>query len=239
MMSYLLELRRRGLSVFAFFIVLFSLCFYFSNDIFLFLVQPLLKVLPDKNFMVATDITAPLITPLKLAANLSLLGTIPFALYHTWLFVAPALYRNERYNLQILISLSLLLFICGVLFCFYWVLPYMLNFFSHALPFHVRYLPDMTNTLDFITRMLIIFGLCFQVPLVCFFMVRLHLAELQTLKKIRPYIVVAAFIIGMLLTPPDVISQIMLAIPLWFLYEIGIILAVLFGKKEEIEYRQV
>ena len=184
---------------------------------------------PD-NFMIATHILSPLLVPLHLAANAALFCTAPVALYHIWRFISPGLYRSERQKLGAAIVLSLLLFIVGVLFCFYLVLPFMFQFFTQATPSPVKMLPDLTSALDFITRMLLLFGFCFQVPLICITLIYVGLVDIATLRKIRPYIIVGAFILGMLLTPPDVFSQVMLAVPLCLLYELGLFLAVTIEK---------
>ncbi|WP_133127654.1 twin-arginine translocase subunit TatC [Legionella nagasakiensis] len=231
MLNHLIELRRRLLHIASAFLALFILFFFSAHDLFHWVVSPLLKALPGHNGLIATQITSPLITPLRLAADAALLATTPFALYQVWGFVAPGLYHHERQNLRMLITISLLLFMIGVLFCFYIVLPLMLQFFVTAMPAEVRFLPDMAYAVDFITRMLFIFGLSFQVPLLCLLLVRLQLLQVATLKTIRPYVIVAAFTVGMLLTPPDVFSQVMLAIPLCLLYEMGILLTVFLQPK--------
>ncbi|KTC85045.1 twin-arginine translocase subunit TatC [Legionella brunensis] len=225
MLNYLLELRRRALHILLFFALLFFVFFFFANDLFEALVAPLLSALGAKDGLIATQITSTVLTPLKLAANAAMLCTAPFALLQLWQFIAPGLYQHERYNLRGAMVLSLLLFFLGMSFCYYIVLPFMFQFFAKAAPTGVKLLPDMAYALDFISHMLLLFGLCFQVPLFCLLLVRLEWATLELLKKIRPYIIVAAFTIGMLLTPPDVFSQIMLAVPLCLLYELGLILA--------------
>ncbi|USQ13855.1 twin-arginine translocase subunit TatC [Legionella lytica] len=229
LLPHLLELRRRSILILLWFAVLFTAFFFLANELFQMLVGPLLHTLSGQNDLIATQIASPVFTPLKLAADTALLLTAPYALFHLWRFVSPGLYQKEQRALRSAMVLSLLLFLTGVAFCYYLVLPFMFQFFIHALPKGVRYMPDMAYALDFITRMLLLFGLCFQVPLICLTLVRLTLLDVDTLKKIRPYVIVAAFIIGMLLTPPDVFSQIMLAVPLCLLYETGIILAVYFA----------
>ncbi|CAM4480228.1 MAG: Sec-independent protein translocase protein TatC [Legionella sp.] len=228
-LPHLLELRRRSILILLWFTVLFAVFFFLANELFQVLVSPLLHTLSAKNDLIATQIASPVFTPLKLAADAALLLTAPYALFHLWRFVCPGLYQRERHALRNAMVLSLVLFLAGVTFCYYLVLPFMFQFFIHALPKGVRYMPDMAYALDFITRMLILFGLCFQVPLICLTLVRLTVIDIGILKKIRPYVIVAAFIIGMLLTPPDVFSQIMLAVPLCLLYEAGIILAIYFA----------
>lgn len=226
MLNHLLELRRRIIHVLCGFAAFFCLFFMLADELYLALVQPLLHVLPATDHIIATRVTAPIVTPIKLAADAAMLLTAPLALYHFWCFIRPGLYEHELGYIRKLIILSMSLFVLGLLFCFYVILPFMFQFFSHALPAGVRFMPDMTSVLDFITYMLLVFGLCFQVPIFCLMLVHLAWLDIATLKKIRPYVIVAAFIIGMLLTPPDVLSQIMLAIPLCLLYELGIILAI-------------
>ena len=226
MLHHLLELRRRVLHTLIWFAVLFLLFFFLAGDLFYALVSPLLRVLPDQDGLIATQVTSPVFTPLKLAADAALLLTAPFGLVHLWRFLSPGLYKKEQKQVRGAMILSLLLFTSGVAFCFYLVLPFMFQFFSHALPKGVRLMPDMADAMDFITRMLLLFGFCFQIPLICLVLVRLKIIEVMMLKKIRPYVIVAAFTISMLLTPPDVFSQVVLALPLCLLYEVGIILAV-------------
>lgn len=225
MLSHLLELRKRALHTIITFFSFFLLFFFCANDLFHAVISPLINALPKENSLIATQITSPVLTPIKLAADAAMLCTAPFALLQLWCFVTPGLYRHERYNLRGALASSLLLFCLGVLFCFYLVLPFMFQFFAKAVPLGVKFMPDMTYALDFITRMLLLFGFCFQVPLLCLTLVRLGWIDVQVLKKVRPYVIVAAFTVGMLLTPPDVLSQIMLAVPLCLLYELGIILA--------------
>ena len=225
MLTHLLECRRRMLQVIACFAILFLVFFFIAPNLFHTVIYPLLKVLPANESLIATQITTPLLTPIKLAADAALLGTAPFALLQAWLFASPGLYQRERQLLRKATVSSLLLFIAGILFGFYVVLPYLFTFFAHAVPTGVRLMPDMGYAVDFITRMVLIFGLCFQVPLVCWLMVRLQLIEVATLKMIRPYVIVMSFTIGMLLTPPDVLSQVRLAVPLCLLYEAGIFFA--------------
>lgn len=225
MLTQILELRRRLIITVSSFAGLFLLAFYFANPLFSFVISPLLNSLPQHQGLIATAITSPLITPIKLAANIALICTAPIALMQAWRFIVPALYHHERQPLSKAIFTSIALFCLGVLFCFYLVLPFMFQFISKALPSGVHMMPDISNALDFITNMLLIFGLFFQVPLICLLMVLWQWIELQTLIVMRPYVIVLAFILGMLLTPPDVLSQIMLALPLCLLYELGILLA--------------
>ncbi|MBA2710818.1 MAG: twin-arginine translocase subunit TatC [Tatlockia sp.] len=224
MLSHLLELRKRALYVILFFSSLFLLFFYNSSALFHALIKPLLNVLPNQDSLIAIQLTSPILMPINLAVDTAMLGTAPFALFQLWKFMAPGLYKEERKPLKTALITIFFLFCCGSFFCFYLILPAMFQLFTKATPLGVRLLPDINSALDFITKMLLIFGLCFQIPLICWFLVRLRWVNLQCLKKIRPYTIVAAFFLGMLLTP-DVVSQMMLAIPLCVLYELGLLFA--------------
>lgn len=225
MLSHLLELRRRIIYIFLCFGTLFLVLFFKADGLFQTVMGSLLVALPEQSTLIATQITSPLITPVKLAADCALLLTAPFALYHIWLFISPGLHQYEKKPLRGALFLSFLFFFAGLAFCFYVILPFMFQFFVRALPKGVVFMPDIVYALDFTTRMLLIFGFCFQIPLVIQILVRLKIANMMTLKKIRPYVIVGAFIIGMVLTPPDVLSQVLLAVPLCILYESGILLA--------------
>ncbi|QDP71200.1 twin-arginine translocase subunit TatC [Legionella israelensis] len=235
MLQHLIELRRRALQVFLCFIILFIFFFFWASDLFYLLVKPLLHSLPKSSRLIATQITAPILTPIHLSFNAALFFSAPITLYQIWRFSAPGLYPSERRYLRISILLSLLLFIVGVLFCYCIVLPFMFHFFAGALPKGVQLLPDMSYALDFITHMLILFGLSFQLPLLCLTLIQSGLLQLQQLKTFRPYVIVACFTLGMLLTPPDVLSQIMLAAPLCALYEFGILLAMFLPKSRKVK----
>ncbi len=222
---HLIELRKRLIHYVLFVFILFFVCFYYANSLFLIVAKPLIRVLPNQASMIAINITSPLITPLKLAFNVALLSSIPFLLFQMWRFIAPGLYLKEKRLIFPLILSSLLMMFLGMAFCYYFVLPLLLVFFAQSVPKTVLLMPDMASYLDFVSHMLFVFGLCFQVPIVCSFLVRIDCITRQTLIKARQYVIVIAFILGMVLTPPDVISQILLAIPIWALYELGILLS--------------
>lgn len=226
MLTHLLELRRRALYTLFGFGILFIIFFTKANTLFHYIVSPLLNILPKHEGLIATQITSPIVTPLKLAADAALFLSTPIALFNVWQFISPGLYPYERQTIRWAMALSITLFLSGSLFCFYLILPFMFQLFVHYLPSGVQFRPDMAYAMDFITRMLLLFGMCFQVPLICWVLVRLKLTHISTLKRIRPYVIVSAFIIGMLLTPPDVLSQIMLAVPLCLLYELGLLLVI-------------
>ena len=230
MLKSLLELRQRILIVLVFFCTFFLLFFFWANPLFLLIMQPLQHALLPHSTLIATQITSTVLIPLSIAANAAFLCTTPFALIQLWYFIAPGLYREEK-RFFILIALgSLSLFIAGLLFCYLIVLPLLFQFFTQALPNGITLMPDITSSTAFITRMLWLFGIAFQVPLVCASLVRLGWVQRQTLKQIRPYVIVGAFIIGMLFTPPDVLSQVLLAVPLCILYELGIVFSSTFLK---------
>lgn len=225
MIEHLLELRKRVIYSLIIFIALFTLFFTHSNFFFHLLLSPLRQVLPDHQSLIAVNITTALFTSVSIAAHLAFFVTIPCVLFHFWRFVAPALYGGERRQLKSLIAFSLILFALGVLFCFYGVLPFMFQFFMQAVPSEVKLLPDMMTSLHFVLQMLYLFGLCFQVPLICMVLVKWGWLSVEGLLLVRPYYIVGAFVLGMLLTPPDVFSQVMLALPLCALYELGVFCA--------------
>jgi sec-independent protein translocase protein TatC len=225
MLSHFLELRRRIVHLLVIFSVFFLVLFLFSPQLFQVFMLPLFRVLPTKNALIATQITAPLVVSVTLAMDAAIVFTAPFALWHIWRFASPGLYQQERRWIGRAAIASILLFLIGILSGFYLLIPCLLTFFIRAVPGNVQLMPDMAYTVDFITRMLLISGLSFQIPLICASLVHLHLVDVAMLKRIRPYVIVFAFVLGMLFTPPDVFSQVMLAVPLCALYELGIVLS--------------
>lgn len=228
--SLLIEIRKRVLHILVVFLGLCGLFFYFSAQIFHLYLLPLQHLLAVPHHLIATQITAPLITPLTMAVNLAVLTTIPYGLWQFWRFAAPALYRAERHTLGFVFSGSIGLFCVGILFGYFFILPFMFQCMIHAVPRDVVLLPDISSVTHFITGILIVFGLSFQIPLICILLVHMNWLRVEQYSALRPYIIVIAFTLGMLLTPPDVLSQILLAIPLWGLYESGVYLARVFTK---------
>lgn len=222
MLPHFLELRRRLLFLLGVFGIFFLLFFWLAPELFQLFIKPLSRVLPEKTHLIATNLTTPLIASAQLAADTAILATTPFVFWHLWRFVSPGLYQQERYYFFQLMLMSVFLFLIGLGFGFYLLIPCLLAFLIQTTPTMVQLMPDMAYAIDFITRMLFISGCSFQIPLLCVLLVRIGLIETKTLKQIRPYIIVLAFILGMLLTPPDVVSQVMLALPFCVLYEIGI-----------------
>lgn len=226
----LLEFRKRLIQVFLVFCCLFGLFFWYSDSVFHWYMLPLQHLLPAHSHLIATHITTPVITPLVLACNLALFCATPYAIWQIWRFAAPALYRSERRQFGFLIGFSFVLFCIGCLFCYFFILPFMFQCMIHSLPKEVVLLPDISSVLHFTTEMFIIFGCSFQIPLLCLLLIHLQILDAERCKNLRPYVIVGAFILGMLLTPPDVIAQILLALPLWGLYEMGILLARVYKK---------
>lgn len=224
MIHHLLELRRRMLRITVVFVSFFIIFFAIAPQLFHAFVSPLLRALPLSEGLIATQITAPLLIPIRIAADVALLATTPFILLQVWHFIAPGLYHSERQPLRWVIISSLFLFASGVIFCFYVILPVILQFFVKATPLGVRFMPDITYAVDFMTRMLLLFGLCFQVPLICVVLVYTKFLTVAHLRQGRSYVIVSAFILGMLLTP-DIFSQITFAVPMCLLYELGIQIA--------------
>jgi len=224
-MSHLIELRMRLMrSIIAVVIVLLVL-FPFAKDIYALLAQPLLRVLPAGSTMIATDVTGTFLVPLKVTLMSAFLIALPFVLWQAWAFVAPGLYQHEkRLVVPVLVS-SCLFFALGMSFAYFFVFPVAFGFFAGYTPVGVQMMTDIDKYLSFVMTMFIAFGLTFETPVVVVVLVRMRVVPLEKLRSIRPYVIVGAFVIGAIFTPPDVISQCLLAIPLWLLYELGLQLA--------------
>lgn len=223
--SHLIELRDRLLRIVLGVVVVFVCLFPFANDIYTLLAHPLLARLPAGGQMIATAVTTPFFVPMKVAMLAALLLSLPYTLYQVWAFVAPGLYQHEKRFVAPLILLSTLLFFIGMAFAYFLVFPVVFGFIAGTAPEGVAVMTDIGNYLDFVITLFLAFGIAFEVPVAVLLLVKLGMVSVATLKEIRPYVVVGAFIAGAILTPPDVISQIMLAVPLWLLYEAGIFAA--------------
>jgi sec-independent protein translocase protein TatC len=222
-LPHLIELRHRLLKSVVCIVSLFVPLFFYANTLFGFLARPLVKHLHGK--MIAVNVTAPLLVPIELAAKVAFLLSMPYLLYQIWYFISPALFKRERGYLGKLLFTSVCLFYLGVAFCYWVVLPLMFSFLTSTVPANVALMPDISYYLSITSRFFILFGFAFEVPVVVFFLVASELVTVSSLEKGRPYLIVGAFIIGMLLTPPDVLSQVLLALPLCLLYELGIFVA--------------
>jgi sec-independent protein translocase protein TatC len=223
--SHLIELRSRLLRAIVAVIIVFAALFYFAKDIYAVLAKPLLRVLPPGSTMIATDVTGTFLVPLKVTLMASFLIALPYVLYQAWAFVAPGLYQHEkRLALPVLVS-SVLFFAIGMSFAYFFVFPVAFGFFAGYTPAGVQMMTDIDKYLSFVLTMFIAFGITFETPVVVVVLVRMRVVTLEKLKSARPYVIVGAFVVGAIFTPPDVISQLMLAVPLWLLFELGVVLA--------------
>ena len=229
--GHLRELRARILKSLVVILVCFSSLVYFSNDIYLFLSEPLLSFLPENSSMIATEVASPFLTPLKLTFFVSLLLSMPFLLNQIWKFIAPGMYENEKSLSFLLILSSLILFYLGILFTYFLVLPLVFGFFTGAAPQGILIMTDISRYLDFVLSLMFAFSIAFEIPILIFLLIWSGITTLEKLRNARPYVIISCFIVGMLVTPPDVISQSLLAIPAWALFEIGLAAANLFVKK--------
>ena len=229
--AHLLELRSRVLkSVSAVFVIFLGL-FYFANDIYTFISEPIRAYLPEGTSMIATEIASPFLTPFKLTIVLALFISMPFTLHQVWSFISPGMYsREKRLAVPILVS-SVILFYTGMTFAYYVVFPLVFGFLTSVAPEGVNVMPDINQYLNFVLKLFFAFGLAFEIPVATFLLIASGVTSIESLTSKRPYIVVGCFIFGMLLTPPDVVSQALLAIPMWFLFEVGILLSRLNRKK--------
>jgi sec-independent protein translocase protein TatC len=223
--SHLVELRSRLLrSIVAVVIVLVCL-FPWAKDIYALLAKPLLKVLPQGSTMIATDVTGTFLVPLKVTLMAAFLIALPYVLYQMWAFIAPGLYHHEKRLAVPVIVSSVVFFALGMGFAYFIVFPIAFGFFAGYAPTGVQMMTDIDKYLSFVLTMFIAFGITFEVPVVVVVLVRLGVVSLEKLRSIRGYVIVGAFVVGAIFTPPDVLSQVMLAVPLWLLYELGLLVA--------------
>jgi sec-independent protein translocase protein TatC len=232
LLSHLVELRSRLLKVSAAIVLVFVALLPFSRRIFSLVSEPLRELLPG-NQMIATAVASPLLTPFKLTFFVALFAAMPVVLYQAWAFVAPGLYRKEKRFAMPLLATSIVLFYLGVSFAYFVVFPLMFGFFTTVAPEGVAVMTDISNFLDFITMIVLAFGVAFEVPVATVLLVWTGLTSVEKLSKARPYVFLMAFVVGMFLTPPDVFSQTLLAVPVYLLYECGIIMSRIFTKKPE------
>jgi sec-independent protein translocase protein TatC len=234
LLSHLVELRSRLLKVAAAIVVVFVVLLPFSRKIFSLVSEPLRDVLPG-NAMIATAVASPLLTPFKLTFFAALFIAMPIVLYQVWAFVAPGLYRKEKRFAFPLLASSIVLFYLGIAFAYFVVFPIMFNFFTSIAPEGVEVQTDIAQFLDFVTTIVFAFGLAFEVPVATVLIVWTGLVSIEKLRSARPYVFLGAFVVGMFLTPPDVFSQTLLAVPVYLLYELGIVMAKVFAIREEPE----
>ena len=230
-MAHLLELRNRLLRIFIAVLVIFAILFPFSEALYLYISEPLRAFLPSASTMIATEITSPFLTPFKLALVSAMFISMPYTLYQLWAFVAPALYQQEKKIAVPLFFASVILFYTGMAFAYYLVFPLVFMFFTSVAPEGISVMPDIRAYLDFVLKLFMAFGLSFQIPIAVVILSWIGTVNPNKLAKKRPYVFVLCFVIGMLLTPPDIISQALLAIPMWLLFEVGILFGRLVSNK--------
>ena len=232
LVEHLTELRNRLLRVVISIGVVFVACVPFADQLYTLLALPLIERLPEGSTMIATEVASPFLTPFKLAFVAAVALTVPVALHQAWSFIAPGLYLKERRLALPLLVSSILLFFIGMAFAYYLVFPLMFQFFIGSAPEGVTVATDIGRYLDFCIKLFFAFGIAFEVPVATFLIVSAGLTTVEDLRKKRAYVVLAAFVLGMLLTPPDMISQTLLALPMWVLFELGLVMCRLYIKSE-------
>lgn len=225
LIAHLLELRDRLLKAVLAVLLFFAVLFYFSQDLYTLVASPLMEVLPEGTSMIATDVTSPFLVPFKLALYSAILLAMPFILHQAWAFISPGLYQHEKRFAVPLLASSVILFYAGMAFAYFVVFPLLFGFFTSIAPQGVAVMTDIGRYLDFIVTLFMAFGLSFELPIAILLMVWSGLVTVDALAEKRPYIVVGCFVIGMLLTPPDIFSQTLLALPMWLLFEGGLLCA--------------
>lgn len=220
--SHLIELRDRLLKSVAAVVILFIALFPWAQDLYHLLARPMLESLPQGGQMIATEVTTPFFVPVKVTLMTAFLLSLPWIFYQAWAFVAPGLYQHEKkLGIPIIVS-SVILFLLGMAFAYFFVFPVVFGFIVGIAPEGVAVMTDIGKYLDFVLGLFIAFGVTFEVPVVVVLLIRMGMVTVEKLREIRPYVIVGAFVVGAIFTPPDIISQFMLAIPLWILYELGI-----------------
>lgn len=231
LIQHLIELRKRLLCSIAAIGIIFLLLVSFSNQIYQLVAAPLISQLPSGSQMIATDVASPFLTPIKLTLTVALFLAIPFILYQVWGFVAPALYRHERRLIAPLLFSSTLLFYVGMAFAYFLVFPLVFGFFLNIAPQGVQIATDIRHYLDFVITLFLAFGAAFEIPVAVILLCWMGVLTPEKLKSHRRYVLVGAFVVGMLLTPPDVLSQILLAVPMYVLYEVGVFFSRFYTRK--------
>ena len=232
-LSHLVELRDRLIRALLAILIVFLCLFPWAKDLYALLAQPLLSKLPSGGQMIATDVVGVFLVPMKVALMLAFLIALPYVLYQVWAFVAPGLYAHEKRLALPLVAASVVLFFVGMAFAYFLVFPTVFGFMAKIAPEGVAWMTDIEKYLSFVLSTFVAFGVTFEVPVIVVVLVGIGVVDIAKLKEIRPYVIVGAFVIGAIFTPPDVISQLMLAIPLCLLYELGILLARFAGRRPE------
>ena len=225
LISHLIELRQRLLKAVVAVFLCFIPCAFFSDKLFTFVAMPLIQKMPVGTSMIATSLISPFMAPLKLALFVAVFIAMPYVLYQAWAFVAPGLYKREKRFAVPLVVSSILLFYCGVAFAYFVVFPLMFAFLTTTAPTGVQVMTDITNSLDFVLLLFFAFGIAFEMPVATVLLAATGLVRLETMTKNRGYVILGIFVIAAFLTPPDALSQTAMALPMWLLYEVGIVLS--------------
>ena len=233
--GHLIELRNRLMKALLSILLIFIALVYFANDIYSFVAAPLIANLPSTATMIATDVTAPFFAPFKLTLFVALFAAIPMILHQVWSFIAPGLYQHEKRMLMPILASSILLFYSGIAFCYFVVLPIILGFFTNTGPDMMTLATDISRYLSFALKLFFAFGIAFEIPVAIMLLCWSGATTTKSLKEKRPYIVVGVFVVAMFLTPPDVLSQTLLALPMLLLFELGLILAAFYTAKPQQE----
>lgn len=234
-LSHLIELRDRLVRALIAIIIVFVCVFPWSSNLFDLLAHPLMLALPEGTKMLATGVVTPFLIPVKVALMVAFAIALPYVLYQGWAFVAPGLYSHEKKFVMPLVIASTALFFAGVSFCYFFVFGVVFKFVYSIAPQSITVAPDIENYFNFVIGMFLAFGVTFEVPIAVILLVKLNMVTVAKLREIRPYVIVGAFVLAAVVTPPDVLSQVMLAIPIWFLYEAGIIVASLISRPKSTE----
>lgn len=234
LVGHLRQVRTRLLRCVLAITLLFAALFPFAQTLYTYISAPLRAFLPAGASMIATSVTSPLMAPFKLTLMAALFVAMPVLLHQAWGLIAPAVYRSERRIAVLLLITSVTLFYAGMAFAFFLVFPMMFGFFASVTPDGVEMMTDIALYLDFILALFLAFGLAFQIPVATFLVIWAGITDVQTLSKSRPYVIVGCFVVGMLLTPPDVFSQTMLAVPMWMLFELGLLASRAIIKRREV-----
>lgn len=235
LIAHLIELRQRVMRIVLFVLVIFAGLFYFANDLYAYLSAPLTALLPEGTSMIATDVTSPFFAPFKLALVLAVFIGVPYILHQIWSFIAPGLYENEKHLAVPLLISSIFLFYAGIAFAYFVVFPLVFGFFTSVGPENVAVMTDISSYLNFVLKLFFAFGVVFEIPIATLLLIWSGATTAESLGQKRAYVIVGCFVVGMLLTPPDIISQSLLALPMWLLFEVGLILGRIFVRNTDEE----
>ncbi len=230
LIEHLLELRTRVLRGLVFVLVVFLALFAVANPLYEFMSEPLRQMMPEGTSMIATDVASPFLAPLKLALILAVFASMPFLLYQLWAFVAPALYKNEKAVALPIFFSSVILFYSGIAFAYFVVFPLIFGFFTSVAPESVAVMTDINSYLNFVMKLFFAFGLAFEIPVATFLLIRAGIVSAESMAQKRPYVLICCFVVGMLMTPPDIFSQTLLAIPMYALFELGLLFSRVFAR---------